>query len=321
MFGSFQSASSRRLGFTLVELLVVVAIIGILVALLLPAVQAAREAARRTQCMNNLKQIGLGVHNYHDTHGTFPPGGVHTDPSGQGATNSRFTNWAIAILPNLEQSSLYEEYNQNLYNWHPNNMPLLKTTLDVMTCPSDVETESLLVARGASEAIARGSYKGVAGRRFRSGSAYFDYPGHADMVTSAERRMRGPLHFVGVGGFTCERLSSILDGSSNTLLVGEYHTQTLPDNGTFWASTFSFHNLASAQPESYTRIPDWERCYAATGNRRHWECLRAFASLHAGGSINFALCDGSVRSINPDIDGNLFQALSTIAGAEPVGSF
>ena len=112
--------------FTLVELLVVIAIIGILVALLLPAIQTAREAARRTQCSNNLKQMGLAAHNYHDTFNCFPPGAI-TDGPCCGA-KSRI-NWAIALLPYMEQSTLYDDYDHDANNEDPSNDPVRRPRL------------------------------------------------------------------------------------------------------------------------------------------------------------------------------------------------
>src|SRR5438132_1760143 len=109
-----QRRSRLKQGFTLIELLVVIAIIAVLVALLLPAVQQAREAARRSQCKNNLKQMGLAVHNYHDTFGKYPPGSVAPSPSG-GAANPTtcYMGWGIALLPNIDQGPLYNQYNSN----------------------------------------------------------------------------------------------------------------------------------------------------------------------------------------------------------------
>src|SRR5512138_2950661 len=123
---------SRRRGFTLVELLVVIAIIGVLVALLLPAVQAARESARRSQCANNLKQIGLGVHNYADTHRTMPAGNIH----------SVFGSWLVWLLPYVEQQSLFQMYSNDGMNGYPDtgirygttqNLPVTRTQLKVYT--------------------------------------------------------------------------------------------------------------------------------------------------------------------------------------------
>ncbi len=306
-------------GFTLVELLVVITIIGILISLLLPAVQAAREAARRAQCSNNLKQIGLALHNYHSAVSTLPPGGLH---SGTGNTRPEaLINWAIAILPFLEQNALFDQYNSNVYNSHEDNLPVLKTPVAVMACPSDLRTRDLQKPNQGptDEAIAPGSYKGVAGSRWGSENGYWDYPPYAPtaidhMVT------RGPLHMVGIGGHDVETFDGMRDGTSNTLLVGEYHTKTDFPRRTFWASTHSFHNLATPQLESYTRIPDFTQCNTVNGGM-FWQCHRAFASLHAGGVINFVLGDGSVRGINPNIDGNLFEDLATIAGGELVSGF
>jgi len=309
----FTSRSTR--GFTLVELLVVIAIIGVLIALLLPAVQQAREAARRMQCSNQLKQIGLAMHNYHDTYQVFPPGSVNLDVTT--AANQSLTNWAVSILPYLEQAALFEQYDQSVHNSHTNNHDVLQTILPAMLCPSDVNSEVLTEpSQLFSIDIAPGSYKGNIGRRFRGANGYFDYPPYAGTYTADEKASIGPLHVSGVNGLTCERFATIADGSTNTLLVGEYHTKSRPDCKTFWASSHSFHNLGAAQPESYTRIPDWEACYTATGGSQHWKCYRAFGALHAGGTINFVMCDGSVTNIPQTIDNVIFEGLSTISRNE-----
>ena len=131
-------------GFTLVELLVVIAIIGLLVALLLPAVQSARDAARRIQCVNNLKQLGLAVFNYEGAAGAFPYGSYHTSNN---AANLRtqFANWGILILPYIEEQALFDQYNMDLYNSHPDNRPVLRTPLSIQTCPADGQVAPLLV--------------------------------------------------------------------------------------------------------------------------------------------------------------------------------
>jgi prepilin-type N-terminal cleavage/methylation domain-containing protein len=313
--------SKTKGGFTLVELLVVIAIIGILVALLLPAVQAAREAARSMQCSNNLKQIGLAILNYENVQSTFPPGSIQSGTNN--APQYDWMNWAIAILPQLEQGNLFDKYDQAQYNTHTNNLPVLRTPLRVMLCPSDpngVGNNLITPTQLPGIQISPSSYKGVAGKRWGASNGYFDYPPfHNDAGRTRDRR--GPLYMIGVGKLEIVMISHISDGTSNTLLAGEYHTrpsQFLNATSTaFWASTHSFHNLGTPQPESFNRIPDYDKCMLLTGNS-HWLCDRNFASLHSGNLITFVLCDGSVRRFSPNIEGRLYEDLATIAGGEAV---
>src|SRR5262245_13027393 len=129
-----------RFGFTLVELLVVIAIIGVLVALLLPAVQPAREAARRMQCVNNLKQIGLAIHSYHDTFNRFPSGFLFQAPAmanrADRANRAPGFSWHTLILPQLEQANLYNQLNFQLGMWQQPNRTVIATPLKVAVCPS-----------------------------------------------------------------------------------------------------------------------------------------------------------------------------------------
>src|SRR5687767_9230974 len=127
------SFSRLRRGFTLVELLVVIAIIGVLVALLLPAVQQAREAARRMSCQNNLKQIGIALHNHHDVKLTFPPGALNTGANGTPV----YTTWTIEILPFMEQQALYQQYDQTQFNTHATKRLVGQQRLVAHECPSD----------------------------------------------------------------------------------------------------------------------------------------------------------------------------------------
>ncbi len=313
---------ARRKGFTLVELLVVIAIIGILIALLLPAVQSARDAARAAQCSNNLKQIGLAIHAYASGWGTLPPGSIHTECNGN--PQYAFMNWAIAILPHLEQQALFDQYDPTLYNSHPDNLPVLQTHLSTMICPVDPHGGELVKpTQGgySSPGIATGSYKAVSGKRWSTSSGFFDYaPTCEDNGRTANRR--GAMHMIGPGKLSSTvAWANIRDGTSNTMLVGE--AMTVPNkqqNATsivFWASTHSYHNEGTPQPESYTRIADYDKCMELTGNW-HYQCDRSYGSLHLGGTMHFVYCDGSVRGINPNIDGTLFEAMATIAGGELV---
>src|SRR5438876_995831 len=130
-----RSKGGAASAFTLVELLVVIAIIGLLMAMLLPAVQMAREAARRASCINNLRQIGAAIHLYHDAHQSFPPGGVSPGPC---CSNESYTSWTIQILPFLEQRAIYDVYKQLMTNESIENKAVRETFIPVYSCPSDI---------------------------------------------------------------------------------------------------------------------------------------------------------------------------------------
>ena len=165
-----------RSAFTLIELLVVIAIIAVLIALLLPAVQAAREAARRAQCINNLKQIGLAMHNYYDGNQCFPPGGmygVNDQPcynNNGSSLRCNFIGWGVAILPYMEQSPLYNTYNNFCTTGTSPTRRCLSTKINSQLCPSDLGTAGYDPSFGIGGAttpytnLAQSSYKGVAGR-------------------------------------------------------------------------------------------------------------------------------------------------------------
>ncbi len=212
-----------RDGFTLVELLVVIAIIGILVALLLPAVQAAREAARRTQCLNNLKQIGLGLQNYHDVRGRFPPG-IQFDAGENPTSSDNFRpNWVILTLPYMEQQTMYDSFDLTQTISHANNRTQRGRKLATMICPTDSGHSTLFAGTSAGEGDnwARGNYGGN-GINTRLDSALNSWNnvdvrgvmGHNRSVTMAE----------------------ITDGTSHTLLAAELRVgiSSLDRRGT-WA--------------------------------------------------------------------------------------
>jgi prepilin-type N-terminal cleavage/methylation domain-containing protein len=297
-------------GFTLVELLVVIAIIGILIAMLLPAIQACREAGRRMTCSNNLRQLGLGLLNYHDSRKLFPPGGV---TRGNCCTTPSYTNWAIEILPFIEQSSLFKRYDQKSFNEDPVNAGVRETLLSVHCCPTDPTSTQL--AEPESGAVGpfkyrRGTYRAMTGRT----DGYLDWTSDRDYTYKME--WRGVLHTTGTQSLSPESLKNITDGSSHTLMLGEGASKSHQSRSTFWAYTYVCYNKGYAVPESRTLMLDYDRCVATSGANGYYPCKRGWGSYHALG-LNFVLCDGSVRVIPKDIDMELFCRLSTIAERVP----
>jgi type II secretory pathway pseudopilin PulG len=305
-------------------LLVVIAIIGILVALLLPAVQAAREAARRMSCSNNLKQVGLALHNYHDTYNVFPPGGINCRnwPSSNCGTfngnGPHLTTWTIAILPFIEQQPLADQYFQELPNEAPENMPVVQTFVQTYLCPSDVGGNQLdRPASGPRQHdYAPGSYRAVSGLVPDPGPNWWDEGNTQDL------RFRGVMQTVFDSHTTSNTMADIKDGTSMTNMVGEYHTTTTNTRRTFWGYAYTSYNQSGACPSCGPHmfgLPDFSKCSARSagwpdGNN---SCKRAFASLHPG-SIGFCRADGSVRSVNANMDLDIFGAMASIAGGETV---
>ncbi|MBN2473563.1 MAG: DUF1559 domain-containing protein [Pirellulales bacterium] len=315
----------RRNGFTLVEMLVVIAIIGILLGLLLPAVQAARESARRAHCANNLKQIGIALQAYHAAHGTFPMGNYAQTAGvcpgsripGVDAPSEDRANWMILILPYLEQQAVHNAYDFEKCNEAPENEQVRETFVDTYVCPSDTAAgQPIVPALGPGAAWAfgvgymPGSYRGVSGRS--DGNWFLDWGLQAQ---DYPRAWRGPLHVVGVSGFFEERTADVKDGVSNTLMVGESTTRTSPPHHTLWAYSYAFYSLSSTTPQARTLCGDYQRCRQEPGEGLVSPCRRGWGSNHHGG-LNFLVCDASVRFLKQTIDEELFADLGTIAGGE-----
>jgi prepilin-type N-terminal cleavage/methylation domain-containing protein len=327
------AGGSRRSAFTLIELLVVIAIIAILIGLLLPAVQKVREAAARMSCSNNLKQIGLALHNYHDQFGTFPPGGITNGPC---CGTEGGPNWAILILPHIEQDNLYKLYDQTRTSNHANNAALRTSFVKTYNCPSDIninKTMNPASGPGSGVAYATGSYRGIAGTT--DGTQWWDDSGGNPHTTGSGITLghRGVLHACvdpkrpgGTAGYTSaygnpEKIANITDGTSNTLTVGEYTTRTSVTRTTFWAyeyTSFAMSDVCILPPQSRQLLNDFDACTNAlpagftNGNN---PCKRGLASFHTG-VVLFGLADGSVRGISTNVDMVLLAAMATIANGE-----
>ena len=301
----------RKSGFTLIELLVVIAIIAVLIALLLPAVQQAREAARRTQCKNNLKQIGLAQHNYHDTFNTFPPGAIQAFPPGNAQNEA---TWVSMMLAGIDQAPLY-----NRANWSscfgctsaPGNpsYEIVSPAISMMNCPTDNEVS---LALGIYR---RGNYAANSGI--------------------------GPLHSVSdpkdptrtaAGPYTMNsstRMRDFTDGTTNTVAVAEL--LKVPGDDFRGVMHYPEGSMYQHDQTPNSSVPDQFRtslCVSitrapCTGTYTAWNnrsIVLAARSQHVGG-VQVLLADGSVRFISNNIDRPTWLGLSTPGGSEQLGSF
>lgn len=330
----------KRQAFTLVELLVVIAIIGILVALLLPAVQAARESARRAQCVNQLKQFGLAILNYEATNGELPPGSVtyglwgfrNPDlhpfdcPRGESSQHDcSGENWAIESLPYLEEQALYDIYDHDEHNLEVGdpdgdgqiNQKVRDSRLGLALCPTDT------FANAWGGAIAAGSYKAVAGVITQQGrwvNWTSPYDGSANPTVEGMKELwnrRGLFYNVGIPGSSPAEMRHIIDGTSKTIVIGEFHaTGADPPRPAYWALSQRWYARGEAFADPLMRSTDLDRCLNSIATAPTWACSRAFGSTHAGDGGNWLRADGSVAFITTVVNGDIYEALATIAGED-----
>ena len=342
----------RKRGFTLIELLVVIAIIAVLVALLLPAVQQAREAARRTQCRNNLKQIGLALHNYHETHQVFPPayvGSIGVSGTASGVSfpddNSNGPSgfaWGTLLLPQLDNAPLYNKLNLSLPCWDPVNLPLASTKLQAFLCPScSGGSDGFVVERwtsGSSAAPSRPAAYSPA--LFFSHAHYLTNagihqpwgrsPAYSDDFSIAE-----PIPATGKaatqdGPFYRNsriRAADVSDGMSNTVFIGE-HSSSLSNKTWYGTVPYAATCPKPAWPSECNSAGCLVGAHSGPDTHDHPQVI-----IHApnhpfghtdemysehGGGAHVLYGDGSVRFISQFIDGFQWVNMSTRNGGEVV---
>jgi prepilin-type N-terminal cleavage/methylation domain-containing protein/prepilin-type processing-associated H-X9-DG protein len=297
-----------RNGFTLIELLVVIAIIAVLISLLLPAVQSAREAARRAQCTNNLKQIALAAHNYLDTIGTLPQGmpfqvngntpwASHLGPPDWPTTSHSVF---VSMLPQLEQQPLFDAVNFKMSVWNAPNFTIHAVSISTLACPSDYKvSDPRTLPDGSMQdpgaiTMKYSSYSGNAG----TWVLWFqqDFP--------PQRFMNGLFHIR-----SAVRLAEITDGQSNTIAFSEHSHSLYDDSTSLWYNWWSSGNygdtlFCSLYPINPFRKMDGlaaDVSADSTGDDRQAPYLLGASSFHPGGA-NFAFMDGSVRFIKETVD-------------------
>jgi prepilin-type N-terminal cleavage/methylation domain-containing protein len=295
---------SFRAGFTLVELLVVIAIIGILVALLLPAIQAAREAARRSQCNNNLKQIGIGLQNYHDTYKTFPSGGM--------SAGNRLS-WHVLLLPFIERKALQDKVNFNANSGNgydvaaaaPPNNDITTDLVATYLCPSAPGTKQF---ENGSTTVYTVHYYGIMGPKGTNpatGAAYSwdnSVAGHGGFATQGVLLRRDAVG-----------MRDVTDGTSNTFLVGELSWSKTPsgvDNPSYrrW-----FRGCDGSACGGNKNILDGLKVSPYNGSNNFNDV--SFGSEHPGGCL-FVLVDGAIKYVSENVDLTVYKSTASRDGAE-----
>ena len=341
--------AARRRAFTLIELLVVMAIIAVLVALLLPAVQQAREAARRSSCKNNFKQVGLAMHNYHESQKIFPPemwwyGGNAYPNGGNSATDWTGTpanapgpgfmgpSWLLALLPFVDQGPLWNQFNNNLSITNPVNTPVVSTLIPIYICPSDSYAVSQNMCTTFTVPMARGNI----------GASGYGHYGTGNWVSCppGERGLFGFNSFAGI--------RDVVDGTSGSVASWELRAGWLPvDPRGVWASGRCGGGLIMQCLNPTTAFGGTGDCFGINegvtghccgddvwsgpgspgidgtnigmGGWSGGDGQSGPKSLHVGG-VHALMCDGAVRFVSQNIDGRVMLAIMTIGGGDIPGA-
>jgi len=323
-----ERSDRQRAAFTLVELLVVITIIGILISLLLPAVQAAREAARRMQCSNNLKQLSLAMHLYHSAKGTFPPGSHSKMTAGADSTRDGFMpcddhGWYSQIGPYIEQQAWYDSINFNVAFSSSANYAPRRMKIALFACPSD-------------GGLRENEWNSQAWSRVRCN--YVVNYGNTNYGQTAI----GNVPFLGAPfkAVCSSSLDHITDGTSNTLLMSECVTVTIED-GVTWGGPISDISTSMggqtfegwlppnstvgddvarwdyASIEGYLNGIPMPNCISASVTDYNSVPYQLFAARsHHNGGVHVAICDGSTRFVSDSISLTTWRSLSTSAGGE-----
>lgn len=312
----------RKRGFTLIELLVVIAIIAILIALLLPAVQQAREAARRSTCKNSLKQIGLALHNYHDSHRSYPPGyiarGVTPTQDSTFETGPGFA-WGTMLLPYLDQAPLYNQLNLNLDATVTPNIELADEAIPIFRCPSDTHQGVFSVTDGTNTyQLSSANYVGIFGY-----GSLTSAPGNPDDKGILFRNSN-------------IKIRDITDGASNTIVVGERShqhrfvgaTTVIQADSTWYAAIPDATRPAGMAMASMTEGPaSLILGHVGQGGMMTMQHppnttnhIANFSSKHEGGA-HFLLGDGAVRFLSENMNYDTFRYLGTISDGNVIGEF
>jgi prepilin-type N-terminal cleavage/methylation domain-containing protein len=326
-----------RRAFTLIELLVVIAIIGVLMSLLIPAVQKVRETAMKMKCASNLKQIGIALHNYHDTFGWFPPGYIdgNTDPSSTPDNDvGPGWGWAAFLLPYLEQQNLYNQIDFRQGVGLGSNVAPSQVPLAIFQCPSDSHQEDFTVWP-TNVVVAHGNYVGCNGWE----ECFYNAGGNAQ--GGGNDGLSGGLGQSGDGLFyrnSHKNFASVTDGVSQTIFVGERSANHSPSTWTgavtggrcpAWMATQPYSPPYTPPPgPPYDNADFDEALVLAHGNGTHLPSADypifdpdTFYSMHAGPGANFLFGDGSVHFLRRDINPNIYQYLCTISGGEDASNW